>query len=285
MQDLDWDDLKHALAVARAGSLAEAARTLGVNETTVARRIRALEAQVGAPLFVPGARNTRHPTETGAAVIRAAERVEQACLSMRDDIGLARGQLSGVVRITSVPMIVNRILVPHLPAFLHRYPGLNIELVPDSRNLSLTRREADLALRLGRPQTGGMDLKTRKLGQLRYDAYGRADAPCLWITYDDAHAHLPQARWLAARPANEKSAVRVCDIETAYEAVAEGLGKTLLPSLIGDADPRLQKIADQPDLPTREVWLVSHADPDPTRAITAAKSWLASITWADAPPR
>lgn len=279
MQEIDWDDLKYVLAVARGGALIEAARILGVNETTVARRVRALETKVGAPLFLAGNGPTRHLTETGSAVIKAAQQVERACLSMSDEIGLVRHQLSGIVRITSVPMIVNRVLAPHLPAFFQRHPNVSVELVPDARNLNLTQREADLAVRLGRPQTGGMNVKARKLGTLQYAVYGLPKGSAQWITYDETQGHLPQARWLAAQSKAHQSRVRVCDVETAYQAVAAGLGRTLLPALIGDSISQLEQLSGYENLPTREVWLVSHAEPEATRAVTAAKTWLDELDW------
>lgn len=274
MQEFGWDDLKVALAVFRDGSLAQAARHLGVNETTVARRIRALEHRLGGPLFLPGP--VRDLTEIGAAVIHAAEQVESTCQRMGDEIGLVQGQLAGHVRVTSVPMIVNRILVPQLPTLLEPHPELRVDLIPDAQNLSLTRREADLAIRFGRPVTGGTAIVTRKLGEIRFAVFGRANAPTRWIGYDEAFGHLAQARWLAAQGA--PSGLRVCDVETACEAALAGLGLTLLPVQIGRAAPELEERPDVSGLPAREIWMVSHKGAE-TRAVSVAKEWLLQINW------
>src|SRR6266849_321531 len=120
------------------------------------------------------------------------------------------------------------ILVPAAPILLKRHPKLELEFVADARDLSLTRREADLALRLARPKTGGTKVTARRVGTLRYDVYASASrsvrsAKMLpWITYDEAMAHLPQARWIAAaavRNDEKIAAVRVNDAEAVLEAV------------------------------------------------------------------
>ena len=132
-------------------------------------------------------------------------KIERESASIDETVGRFENRLFGVVRITSVPMIVNRILVPRLTAFrAARIPGVTVELVPDPRNLSLSKREADLALRLARPDTGGLRTKAQKIGRLVFAVYRPAmvsndDLNDLeWIGYDDAYSHLPQARWLAA---------------------------------------------------------------------------------------
>lgn len=280
MQGHNWNDLRYALALHRAGTLAAAGRMLGANETTVARRLRALERALGAPLFVRGGAGRHEATEAGRTAISAAERVERENIVLGDVMGRVAGLLSGSVRITSVPMLVNRVLVPRLGAFRAAHPGVTVELVPEARNLSLSRREADLALRLARPEAGGLGTRAQKLGALGFAAYGPAEAEAAeWIGYDEAHAHLPQARWLAAVGA-DGSGLRVADAETALEAVAAGLGRTLLPRILGDADARLRRLDIADGRPEREVWLLSHAEDAGRGAIAAAKAWLRSVDWA-----
>lgn len=291
MQDLDWDDLKIALALHRGGSLAAAGRLLAHDATTVARRLARLERALGAAVFLRDGPGRYRQSALGAAIVAHAERVERETLAMRDTVGMHRGALQGVVRITSVPILVNRFLVPRLPAFLAANPGIAVELVPDARALSLGQREADLALRFARPATGGLAHKARRLGTLPFAIYAAAGldrhqhATLPWIGYDDPRAHLPQARWLAAASADRggraAAGLTVADAETALEAAACGLGKTLLPALVADEDPRLRRL-DPPadsDPPQRDVWLLSVAAPEARAAVARAKGLIVALDW------
>lgn len=152
---MDWDDLRYVLAAGREGSLAGAARRLGVNPSTVYRLIGVCEARLGTRIFdrVDG---RLQPTSAGTAVLSRAARIEDEVRSIADDPDEADRTIAGTVRITSVPSLVNRLLIPALPRLLHEHPRLQIELVAEARNLDLNRRDADMALRLGRPETGGV---------------------------------------------------------------------------------------------------------------------------------
>ena len=198
MQAMNWDDLRHLLAIARAGTLAGAARRLAVNQTTVARRLAALEAALGVRLFAR-AEGRLHPTKAGELALARAAEVEQEIEGLARGIAGTDRKPAGLVRLTAVPILVNRLLVPALPALSARHPRIRLELIAESRNLSLTRREADLALRLARPESGA-GLLTRRLGDLDYAVYGprgKAGDRLAWITYEEGLGHLPQARWIA----------------------------------------------------------------------------------------
>lgn len=288
MQDYNWNDLKFVLALQRAGTLAAAARILKVNETTVARRLSALERSFQMCLFIRNAAGRYEATEVGLAVIAKAESVERENASLAEAVGRFNNRLFGTVRITSVAMIINRVLVPRLAAFRLANPGLTVELVADERNLSLSKREADLALRLARPETGGAQTKARKIGELAFAVYCPASISVQdwnrleWIGYDDAHSHLPQARWLAAASAEggpDFPCLRVSDAQTAHEAVAAGLGRTILPKIVAESDFRVKRAGSDTNLPVRDVWLLSHADQAVRRSVTAAKEWLTAIDW------
>jgi DNA-binding transcriptional LysR family regulator len=196
--------------------------------------------------------------------------------------------VAGTVRVTSVPIIVNRMLVPASQAFLKRHPSLRLELVGDARDFSLTRREADLALRLGRPKTGGMRVTARRVGTLRYEVYASAaysarEARTLpWITYDEAMAHLPQVAWIAANAAQRKenlASVRVNDAEGVVEAVLAGLGRSLLPCMVADRDARPARHGASRGSPalTRELWLLMHSELKKVRRIEAVVEWIERI--------
>jgi DNA-binding transcriptional LysR family regulator len=285
VQQGNWNDLRYLLAVKRGQTLAAAARQLGVDDTTVSRRLAALQSAFGAQLFQRHSGGTLALTPIGDAMADCAAIMERQFNQIGGIVRADRDPGVGTVRLTSVPIVVNRILVPAAEALLDRHPRLQLELIPDSRNLSLTRREVDLAIRIGRPIAGGSTVKARRIATLNYFAYmsatyqPREATRLAWITYDEAMSRLPQAQWMARAAKGRRGAVsglRVHDAETALEAVLAGLGKTLLPSVIGDRDRRLQRIDlhEQQQRPAREVWLLAHSNQLKFGRIAAAVAWV-----------
>jgi DNA-binding transcriptional LysR family regulator len=272
MQGMEWSDLRHVLAIARAGTLSAAARRLRVNQTTVSRRLAAAERALKARLF-DRRDGAFIPTKAGEAVLARAASVEAEMQAI--ETGLAGGDavVAGRVRLTAVPILVNRLLIPALPRLHAAHPHLQLELIAEPRNLRLTRREADIALRLARPESG--DALARRLGRLDYAVYAPAGrgAELPWITYEEGLAHLPQARWIAAAArADEIGPVLVNDAEAIREAIATGLGKSLLPCFAGDADTRLRCVG-RPVL-FREIWLLVHRELRAQARIAAVIDWL-----------
>jgi DNA-binding transcriptional LysR family regulator len=270
---MNWDDLRHLLAIARAGTLAAAARRLAVNQTTVARRLATLEAALGARLF-ERAEGLLRPTKAGELALARAAEVEQEVGALEQGIAGADREPAGLVRVTAVPILVNRLLVPALPALSARHARIRLELIAESRNLSLTRREADLALRLSRPQSG-TGLLTRRLGDLDYAVYGprgRAGARLAWITYEEGLGHLPQARWIAAQAREALAPLAVSDAESLVHAIRAGIGKSLLPCLIADREPGLRRLGVA--VLHRELWLLAHREQRHHRRIGAVIAWI-----------
>jgi DNA-binding transcriptional LysR family regulator len=290
MQLHDWNDLKYVIALHRGGSLKRAARSVGTSETTVARRIRVLEERLGVVLFRRGTTGRYEATDEAMRVLEHIDAIEAQHAAIAEKLRGSADRVSGTVRVSSVPMIVNRILVPALPSLFQAHPDLAVELVPTGENLDLSKREADLAVRFARPSQGGLKILSQKLGVIGFGAYAptktseRYSVPCEWITYDEAHADLPQAAWMermAARSGHRVNALRVADVETAVAAVAAGLGQTLLPSCIGDRQHGIRRIEADNLLPfpDRDVWLLSHADQATRLSITVVKTWLANLDW------
>jgi DNA-binding transcriptional LysR family regulator len=224
-------------------------------------------------------------TELGELVARQAEAMEQHIQSMDAFVEDDRDACIGTVRVTSVPILTNRLFARSVRELIENHPGLIIELIPDSRDLSLTRREADVAVRLARPTTGGMNVKARCIGTFVYAAYAarstslREVGRLPWITYEDAMSHLPQARWISGvvkTDHNGVSGLRVHDAETALEAAVAGLGKTLLPTSVADNDARLRRLElnNGRPCPSREIWLLAHVDLLELARVKAVIGWI-----------
>lgn len=275
MQALDWNDLRFVLAVSRARSLAAAARMLGVNETTVGRRINRVEQNLGAQLF-ERSNGLLSPTASGELVIAGSERVELETQAIEQQVTGTDQLVAGSVRLTSVPNILHHIIAPALPDLLSKHPELKIELISEPRDLSLTKREADIALRLARP-TGETRAITRKLGQLDYAVYcARAkqndDLP--WIQFEETMRDIPQAKWIASQlDTDEPSGAAVNDSETLLACLKAGLGKSLLPIIIGDHQANLTRLDDHVPV-SREMWIMIHPELRKLGRIRAVVDWL-----------
>ena len=166
----DWNDLRLVLAVQRAGALTAAARAIGVDHSTAFRRLKTLEERVGVRLFerLPG--GTYEPTEAGARMAAAAERMEDEALALDRAIAGVDHRPAGRLRVTCSETLAHARLTGHLAGFRRAYPGILVELVIENRVLSLTRREADVAIRPTRPREG--DLWGRKLAGVAWAVYG-----------------------------------------------------------------------------------------------------------------
>lgn len=285
MQITNWNDLRYLLAVQRAGTLAAAARLAGVDGTTVSRRLRVLERDLGGALVRRKRDGTLDLTAAGTRAADEAARVEQHIGCIGGDDGVNPGTVAETVRLTTVPIVANRLLVPALSGLSAAHPALVVELIPDSRAFSLTRREADLAVRLARPRTGGTKVKARRIADLTYGLYVAADEvreEPPWIVYDDAVSDLPQARWLnlyARQRGAPVSGVRVRDGETALEAVRAGLGRSLIPIAIGEADAALRRLDEKPypAMVSREVWLLGHVDQIGLAHVEVVSAWVRGV--------
>lgn len=274
---MNWDDLRFVLAITRGASLSAAARRLRVDQTTVARRLASLERDTETKLFLR-VQGRLVPTEAGETASAHAERMEAEMIALEAELTGADKAPEGTVRITSVPIVVNRLLAPQLGTLLRRHPKMTIELISESRNLSLTKREADIAVRLARPEAGAA--LCRRLATLAYSVYGPTegsseDQP--WMTYAGDYGQLPQARWVAANgTASEDVQLLVDDAETLVQAVASGLGRAVLPDLVMKTESRLQRLSPDPVV-TREAWLLVHPDTRHLPRIAAVVDWLQDV--------
>ncbi|CAM3804062.1 LysR family transcriptional regulator [Corallococcus sp. ZKHCc1 1396] len=254
---LDWEDLRFFVALARAGSLSAAARQLKVSHATVGRRVAALEDTLGRALFdrrVDGYALTAE----GAAVLELATGMDERALAILRRAGQESG-LTGTVRLTAAETLAERFLIPRLAEFHRRHPGIELEVLSDPRSLSLARREADVAVRLARPQAG--ELFTRRLAAMTYGVYvAPGGDTSAWVGYDDSFAHLPEAQWLAQHAAGARVALRANGLAAQFAAVRAGFGKAVMPRWFAEEEGGLVEVPPPAPPPVREAWLVVHRD-------------------------
>lgn len=284
MQQMNWDDLRVLLAVSRAESLAGASDLLGFDATTVSRRIRGLEKRAGAALINRDRSGRSQLTHIGQQLADRAEQMEQHANAADALIGKDT-PLSGTVRLTAVPFLLNRLLAPRLAEFSQLHPSLIVSLIPDSQNLSLTRREVDVALRFGEPREGGSAVLAQKIGRVMFSVFTAKDSLEVaseerpWLVYDPVAAHLPQAAWteeLARRTNGLRSQLLMHDLETAFETALATPARAVLPVTFARRDRRLTEFKLQPKMPdmARDVWLLRHTDMRGIERVDAITKWL-----------
>jgi DNA-binding transcriptional LysR family regulator len=273
-KSLSWDDARILLAVIRQGTQAAASKVLGIDQATVSRRLLRLEDVMATPLFLrDGTRLI--PTDAARRMAAHAEEAESALASAFSND--EKAEAIGVVRVTAVPMITAHVLAPAL-RLLHEFaPGVVVELIGTSENLSLTRREADIALRLARPATG--TFLARRVAMVGYGVFARrgSDPEELpWIGFDESLADLPEAKWLARRE-HDPVIARAGDIETVYQAVRSGIGRALLPLAIGKRDNSLVAVPTVDPPPTRELWLLVERQVRQIRRVSLTLGWVEAV--------
>jgi DNA-binding transcriptional LysR family regulator len=281
MNQPNWDDLRFFLALLDAGTLSGAARAVGVEHTTVARRIDALEASLAVKLF------DRFPkgwslTASGKELVAHARKMEEGLHGLlRAASGTAA--LSGKARVSAPPAITAWVLAPGLQQALHRLPGIELDLRAELKVTDLMRRESDIAIRYQRPTSPGMAV--RSLCTVTYqlcasEAYLSSRAPEQWefLGYDEMLQHTPQHQWLEKVRGARRYCMRSNDLGTLYQAALAGGGVAVLP----DYFPLSALVQiEAPVCPVkRKLWIVMHEDvrrAAPVRAVADEIIALLSI--------
>lgn len=278
----DWNALRLVLAVHRTGTLTGAAQALGVDHSTAFRRLRGVEERIGVRLFerLPG--GAYEATEAGARMASAAERMEDETLALDRAIAGVDRRPSGRLRVTCSETLAHSILTEHLAAFRRAYPGIVVELAIESRVLSLSRREADVALRPFRPREG--DLWGRKLAGVAWAVYGARElvatlgpiagpealGRCPMIGWDRSASRLVAADWLERRVDGASVVYRTTSIVNQCVAARAGIGLALLPCYLGDGTADLARALPEPLAEVAgELWIVTHADLKATARVRA----------------
>src|SRR5258708_642713 len=277
---LDWSDLRFFLELARTGTLAAAGRKLGVDNTTVGRRLTALERDLSSKLFA------RTPdglvlTAAGEAIRTAGEEMEQALLRGEQRALGADRKLSGQVRVATTEMLGEVVVLPALRSLRVRHPQIRVDLMTGTGRLDVARREADVALRYARPESG--DLIVRRAGMVAFAVYAsktylkahgrpaRTDG-FSWhdlVGYDAGIRHWRPGP-LGAEPVRDARVVlRTNSTLMLLQAVRLGIGIGSVPCIRARPDPELERVPAGAPAELDEVWLVVHPDVQRTSRVRA----------------
>lgn len=289
----NWDDLRFFLAVARTGSLSAAARALAVNHSTVFRRIGALEEGVSARLFERRARGYAL-TAVGERMLTIAEQVEDDILALSRTVLGADTSLRGPVRVATVDELL-ALIAPRLYRFYERYPDIELEVSAEPRIVSLTRREADVALRPGgRPDEP--DVVGRRLCGLAAAVYAspayiaRHGQPerdhdldeHRFVGMASSSVRVSMSRMLRELVAEPRIAFRANNMLGQLAGARAGFGLAILPCFMGDPEPGLVRVVDPDPDHVAGVWLLIHGDLRQTARVRALVDFLADVVSADA---
>jgi DNA-binding transcriptional LysR family regulator len=293
MNNMDWSILRDFIAVAETGGLSQAARRLRVSQPTLSRRIAALEAQLKAQLFQRTPRGLSL-TDAGEHVLAGARRVEEEALAIERQADAAQQTLTGTVRITLTEALGSLWLPKHLAAFHAKYPSVCVEVLVDNRTVNLVRREADIAIRLFRPDQP--DLIARHAGELVMGLYGSKDYLArqgepkslmdlrnhYLVGFDQTMGNNNKAVERLERCFSPANIVhRSSSFIGQFSATLAGIGLGIHDCFLADADPSLQRVL--PDVIDHriEIWLVTHSDMRRSVRIRAVYDFLGNALAAD----
>ncbi len=268
---MDWDNLRYFLEVARSGTLVAAARRLGVEHTTVSRRVQALEKQLGEALFAREAGGHRL-TEAGRHLLPGVEAMEAAVLGVERAMPAPGGGPAGLVRVGATEGFGTLILAPHLARLTQKHPQLSIDLLALPRMLHLSRREADIVISLERPTRGSVIVT--KLTDYQLYLYGQRETLArrpqvtqredlrhhAFISYVDDLLFTKELQFLDQLYQPERFAFRSTSITAQYEAVRAGAGLAVLPAFMADRDPLLARVLPAEARFTRTFWMSMPAE-------------------------
>lgn len=267
MAEAEWGDFKIILALSRGGSIAGAARLLGVDNSTVSRRLAAVEAALGACLIIRGGGEFAFTAE-GKAALAAAETMQTAMNGAKAAVRSSKTELQGVVKISCAPSSVH-FLLPFPSLVAERHPGLDVELVSARAVIDLAKGEADIAMRALHPTD--LDVIVRHEFDWGFGVYGSKNylqkcgtpktladlSQHKLIRYDESFMRASFAKWMEAYVTAATSNIRVDSIDMAHTMIAAGQGIGVLFCCIGDPDASLQRVFPEP-VDMMKGWIVYH---------------------------
>ena len=270
MHNVNWDALQAFLAVARTGRISAAARRLDVEHTTISRRLAALEAALGVPLFYRT--NTGYTlTAHGRNALMQAEAMEQAALALTARVREGSGAIAGRVRIAMAPEFASHWLAPHLEAFRAKHPQIEVHILVGTRQRDLSRGEAELAVQSPRPRQ--KDLVAVRIGRTTLALYAsttivtgprwRITSPetlrgVRLLTYTSGFRMLQEARWFQALLAEVGAYMETNSTHALVAAARTGVGVAVLPRFVARWHDDLVEVSDP--VAAHDVWLITHPE-------------------------
>jgi len=263
----DWDNIRFFLHVARKGSIRGAAKVLGVNHATVLRRIANMEEQLGARLFerLPSGYQI---TSTGEEILVLAEDMEAGALALERQIFGRDTKLTGSLRVTLPGLLATHCLMPDISKFSEQYPGIALELITSDTPLNLTKRQADIAIRVAykAPPDHLYGRKLVKINQAVYMAKGTLKErktsasvqPLRWIVKEEDG---PVPAWAVKSHERKPAQMLIVDDPLAQITAARaGLGACVHFCFMGDPDPTLDRVPPGRTNTYGEIWMLTHGD-------------------------
>jgi DNA-binding transcriptional LysR family regulator len=281
--NFDWDDARHFLAVAREGQILGAAQRLGISQAKLSRRMAALEEAVGTRLLDRTTRGSSL-TDTGRSLFAVAERIEAEILGVIEDIGGDEG-VSGTVRIGAPDGLGSAFLAPRLGLIRAAYPDLRIQLVPVARSFSLSEREADVAIMVGRPDKGrlrvrrlidytlGLYASNDYLGQRGRPATAHALRTHDLVGYVEDLIYTPELNYGSEILSDWSPTVEVATAIGQFEAVRAGAGIGVLHDFMAAGAGNLELILPEIQI-NRSYWTVWHENLKSARRVQAVVNFL-----------
>ncbi|TMJ16601.1 MAG: LysR family transcriptional regulator [Alphaproteobacteria bacterium] len=271
MAEFDWNDLKSFLAVARSGRLTAAAARLGLDHSTLSRRLAGLEHALGAKLF-DRSPSGYTPTDEGRRLLASAEEMERLAIGAADSVGGSAALVEGAVRIGSPEGFGSYFLAPRAAKLKALHPGLTVQLVAASAVFSLSRRDADVVVSVSRPPAGRLTVSKLidyDLALYAAPSYLERAAPIgsaadlrrhVFVSYIGELLHFPELDFLQHVAPGGTTSVESSNLVAQLRATLAGAGLCVLPAFLAGGEPGLMRVlADEVSL-TRSLWLTVHQD-------------------------
>lgn len=280
MHKIDWNDVRYFLEVVRAGSVTQAAQRLGVNQTTVSRRITMLEDHLGKKLFDRSGHGWVM-THVAERLVSSAETMAEEADTIERHVMADSQELSGKLSVTVADVCTQSLVMPAIQSFAQQYPNVGLEIIATRDTLNLAAREADVALRS--TDEPPANLVGKRIGQLAYAVYGtgellrrlesepeNCEVPCItWV--GDGYTRPP---WIEKSFPKTRRVYRTSELGVMLQMARQGTGITQIPCALGDQDPLLHRIPARYVEPGWGLWVLSHVDVRTTARVRLFKELL-----------
>jgi DNA-binding transcriptional LysR family regulator len=284
----DWNNLRYFLELSRQGKLLRAGARLHVDHTTVSRRITALEKQLDVRLFDKSPSGYQL-TDAGLRLLPLAEQIETRCNQLYQDIAGKDARLGGTVRVATPEALGSQVIARHVAGFRQAHPDIEIELVAETRRMSLSKREADIAISFSRPESGRLiawklcDYRLRLYATREYLA---AHPPIKaiedlaghdFVSYIDDLIEMPELRFFDNTIKNAHVVFRSTNVSAQFNAILDGIGLGLVHCFMTQQDDRLQVVLPEQVSVERTYWLLVHEDLRHVARVDAVCQFLTGI--------